>query len=158
MSSGYCDQCGQQLTTGAKFCTSCGAPRQATATPAAQTAQADPLPRPAMPVIDPSASPRQAVTRTLLAQIRAHPGTVIKNAFSFRLIFTAFLIALVPAFLGSLIAPAVGSVLFFLTFIPVWLLSAANPMVVLYCPFCGKRVKMGADSCHHCGRAVTPTA
>jgi hypothetical protein len=96
--------------------------------------------------------------RVLLAQVRTHPGAVLRNALPFRLVFAAFLIAAIPGYVGSLIAPAVGGVLFFGVFIPVWLLSAANPLVVLYCPFCGKRVKMGADSCHHCGRRVTPVA
>jgi hypothetical protein len=27
---------------------------------------------------------------------------------------------------------------------------------MLYCPHCKKRVKMGADTCHHCGREVKP--
>jgi hypothetical protein len=28
------------------------------------------------------------------------------------------------------------------------------PTTVLYCPHCRKRVKIGATSCHHCGRTV----
>lgn len=28
---------------------------------------------------------------------------------------------------------------------------------VLRCPFCRKRVKLGASACHHCGRTVSRT-
>lgn len=91
------------------------------------------------------------------AQFKAHPGTVILNAFSFRLLFGALLAAgLVGAAVGSLISEAVGGVVAVAVFVPVWLLTAANPMAVLYCPYCRKRVKGGADVCHHCGRHVTP--
>lgn len=30
--------------------------------------------------------------------------------------------------------------------------------LVLKCPYCGKRVKIGAQVCHHCGRTVTNTS
>jgi hypothetical protein len=64
------------------------------------------------------------------------------------------LIAGIIAVLGSLISPVVGTILFFVVFFPVWILGAANPENVLYCPYCRKRVKIGATSCHHCGRTV----
>ncbi len=34
------------------------------------------------------------------------------------------------------------------------LAAVFNDDNVLYCPFCKKRVKMGAQACHHCGRNV----
>lgn len=156
--TGYCDQCGAALTPGAKFCAACGAPApRADSPPRRPSAPGpdEPL-RPSLPAVAQHTTRTQFVLRTVLGQLREHPGTVLKNAFSIRLIFAALLIALIPAALGALIAPALGSVLFFLVFIPVWLLSAANPLTVLYCPYCHKRVKAGADTCHHCGRTVTP--
>jgi hypothetical protein len=98
----------------------------------------------------------QFVAQALIAQIRAHPGAVINNLFSIRLMLASLMIAIVPGVVGALIHPVVSGILFCGTFLVVWVASAANPLVVLYCPSCQKRVKMGADACHHCGRVVVP--
>lgn len=41
-------------------------------------------------------------------------------------------------------------------FIVWWLFLVLDPTHVLYCPYCRKRVKMGAATCHRCGRDVVP--
>lgn len=48
--------------------------------------------------------------------------------------------------------------------VPFWLVAgvlvvfvaaaAASGRLVLRCPACRKRVKLGATACHHCGRSV----
>lgn len=77
-----------------------------------------------------------------------------RNVGSVRALLGAFLVAAVPACLASLIAP----VLFWVVGVPMfaawmWFVQMA-PDRVLYCPWCMKRVKAGADACHHCGRSV----
>lgn len=149
----YCGQCGGEVGAADVFCRSCGARHDPDARAVEQPAT---LSAPAPPDLPSAAGESQIawVLKVCLAQLRQHPGTVLRNAFSFRLMFAAFLIAAVPGVIGSLIHPVVGSVLFFATFVVAWLLSAANPLVAMYCPHCAKRVKTGAASCHHCGRAV----
>jgi predicted amidophosphoribosyltransferase len=39
-------------------------------------------------------------------------------------------------------------------FVVLFVLIAANNIGKLKCPYCGKRVKIGAGVCHHCGRDV----
>lgn len=155
----YCDQCGAPQRPEARFCASCGTPRADQ--PHAQRHDVPLTPPLAYSPSNagahgPDDTRAQFVLRTLLTQVRRHPGQVLANAFSTRLMWTAMLVALVPGVLGALIAPVVSGVLFIGTFVVVWILSAANPLVVLHCPACRKRVKMGALSCHHCGRIVAP--
>lgn len=51
-----------------------------------------------------------------------------------------------------------GTVLAVIIFLPVFLFAlfaqVTDKSHVLYCPHCRKRVKMGADRCHHCGQMV----
>lgn len=86
--------------------------------------------------------------------ISANPGHFFQTLFSVRWGCSAMLLALIPAVIGSLITPVLGTILFFVVFVPVWIIGAANPGNVLYCPYCRKRVKVGATTCHHCGRSV----
>lgn len=77
------------------------------------------------------------------------------NIVSFRVLFGAFVIALVVAILPSMISSAFGGVVFVIVFLVVYGNAIFNPEApVLYCPHCRKRVKAGATTCHHCGKAV----
>jgi hypothetical protein len=77
------------------------------------------------------------------------------NLFSFRVWFAAFLVALIPAYLASLLWEPLGAVVFAIVGLAVIGLAASPYGAVLYCPHCRKRVKAGADRCHHCGQIVT---
>ena len=118
--------------------------RDAQKTPAAQPASSPPR--------KPSAVGQ--VVRGTGRMISANPGHFFQTLFSVRWGCSAMLLALIPAVIGSLITPVLGTVLFFVVFVPVWIIGAANPGNVLYCPYCRKRVKVGATTCHHCGRSV----
>ncbi len=76
-----------------------------------------------------------------------------ESALSFRILFLALLVAVIPAGLVALVSSPASSVVLFVVFGAVWwqLATTTNP---LYCPHCRKRVKMGASACHHCGREV----
>ena len=77
------------------------------------------------------------------------------SAFSFRVIFAAFFMAVLVAILPSMVSSAFGGVVFVLVFLAVYGMAIFNPnAAVLYCPHCRKRVKVGADTCHHCGKLV----
>jgi hypothetical protein len=73
---------------------------------------------------------------------------------SIRVWLGSFVAALIAATLLSMVSETLGVWLFW----PIWILlllaAMFNDDLVLYCPYCRKRVKMGADSCHHCGRPV----
>ena len=66
--------------------------------------------------------------------ISANPGHFFQTLFSVRWGRSAMLLALIPAVIGSLITPVLGTILFFVVFVPVWIIGAANPGNVLYCP------------------------
>lgn len=63
-----------------------------------------------------------------------------------------FSAAIVAAILGALWGPlayvAIPLGLF------TWLALVTDPTVVVRCPHCRLRAKMGATSCHHCGREI----
>jgi hypothetical protein len=80
-------------------------------------------------------------------------GEVIRRLASIRLILTALFGGLLVAIPLSLIARPLGYA-FFPVFLLLWIGTALSRDYALYCPHCRKRVKMGADICHHCGRAV----
>lgn len=77
-----------------------------------------------------------------------------QTLFSFRFLFGNLIVAAVIAILPSLLWPPLGAVVFFGAFAVLVIVGAMNPELVLYCPYCKKRVKAGASACHHCGRAV----
>jgi Flp pilus assembly protein TadB len=91
-------------------------------------------------------------------QQRARPnlaGIRWENLASWRIWIAGAVIATLPAVLAGALNPAFGFVVFF-AIIGVVLWASARPTgPVLYCPYCRKRVKMGASTCHHCGRTVT---
>jgi hypothetical protein len=73
---------------------------------------------------------------------------------SLRVIFTALICGLLVGALLSAIAKPLGVVGFFVVAGGIYILAALNPENVLYCPYCRKRVKIGATTCHHCGQRV----
>jgi hypothetical protein len=77
------------------------------------------------------------------------------NLFSFRAILGAAAFGVLVAIVPSLIWKPLGYV-FIPAFAVAWI--ASGYLVVLYCPYCRKRVKAGATVCHHCGRTVTQGA
>lgn len=77
-----------------------------------------------------------------------------ENLGSWRLWIVSAVIATLPAILVGALSSAAGFFVFFIIIgISMW--AASRPTgPVMYCPWCRKRVKMGAASCHHCGRIV----
>lgn len=73
---------------------------------------------------------------------------------SFRFLFGNFIIAAILAAVASLVSPILGTVVLIAVFGLLVVGGAMNPNLVLYCPYCKKRVKMGATTCHHCGQVV----
>ena len=61
-------------------------------------------------------------------------------------------LALIAAWIWEPLAAPVVIIVIFSVWILGVLFSNNGP---LKCPYCGKRVKIGADACHHCGRIVT---
>lgn len=67
-------------------------------------------------------------------------------------IFTA---AIIGALVGKLWAPLTVPV-FLAVFATLWLRIVWSPSVQVKCSWCGKRVKIGAAVCHHCGQPAAP--
>lgn len=81
----------------------------------------------------------------------AKPGFNLGINWSALFSIRVWLLAIVGgAILGALTTPALSVP----AFIVILALAVLNRNLVLYCPYCRKRVKMGATSCHHCGRQV----
>jgi hypothetical protein len=90
-----------------------------------------------------------------------------RTALSPRVLFWAIVFALVqtgivalplspilPGGAGQEVAGTIGLVVFLAAFFPVWLGYSVSASTVMACSYCHKRVKMGAMTCHHCGRHV----
>ncbi len=78
----------------------------------------------------------------------------LQRALSIRIIFgSLFAALLISVVLGVLWGPLVY--LFFPIFALAYGGAILNDANVLYCPYCRKRVKLGANTCHHCGRTVS---
>jgi hypothetical protein len=73
---------------------------------------------------------------------------------SFRVIGLALVGAVLVSLLLSPISEGLGTTIGVVVFFLIWAMAAANTDLVLYCPHCRKRVKIGADVCHHCGRSA----
>lgn len=97
-------------------------------------------------------SPTTSATPTVGRRV-ADIGQVIRRLASVRLVLMALFGGLLVAMPLSLIAKPLGYA-FFPVFLLLWLGTALNRDYALDCPHCRKRVKMGANVCHHCGRAV----
>lgn len=76
-----------------------------------------------------------------------------RNLFSMRVWFGAMLLGAIPGALVAQLWNPLGVVVAMLL-IAVAILASLMPDHVLYCPHCKKRVKAGADTCHHCGQNV----
>ena len=74
----------------------------------------------------------------------------------FRVIGVGLLGAVVGGFATS--GNTVGVWAGFLIFGGAAVLPLLNGRSALKCPYCRKRVKLGASVCHHCGRAVGRSA
>jgi ribosomal protein S27AE len=125
---------GHAVETTHRFCPTCG---DTLPSPVAESAAA---PQPG------SASAGRGVNWSLW-------GQRLGRLFSFRVQMACIFAAAIVGFLLSLLwGPLVWAIW------PVYALlvlaSVFNDDNVLYCPFCKKRVKMGAQACHHCGRSV----
>jgi FtsH-binding integral membrane protein len=85
---------------------------------------------------------------------RAGWGQIIANLFSLRLFYVCAASSLT---VGIVLAALIWEPLAYLAvplFFALWLGLSISPTTVAYCPYCSKRVKLGASACHHCGRAV----
>jgi tRNA(Ile2) C34 agmatinyltransferase TiaS len=66
-----------------------------------------------------------------------------------RVLFAALILASV---IGWALGMGNGGVM--AVFIVLFIVIAVANVGKLRCPYCGKRVKLGAGACHHCGREV----
>ena len=73
--------------------------------------------------------------------------------FSTRVMLTNVVLAAILGALAGMVARPLGIVVFILVF-ALATLAAATGDTVTRCPYCSKRVKIGASACHHCGREV----
>lgn len=103
----------------------------------------------AQPQHGPSAQREAPPTERQLASV----GEVVRRLLSIRLIVIALFGGVLVAVLLSLIARPLGYA-FFPVFLVLWIGTALSRDYALDCPHCRKRVKMGANVCHHCGRTV----
>jgi hypothetical protein len=76
------------------------------------------------------------------------------NLASFRILIAALVIAGIPAALAAAIWPPLGTAVLLGIFGVIYYNVLFNPRFQAYCPHCRKRVKLGADTCHHCTRSV----
>lgn len=79
----------------------------------------------------------------------------VENFFSVRIILLALVAGALMAGLAGAIWEPLGPPVGVIGWVLAYLLLAATPGNVLYCPHCRKRTKIGASVCHHCQRAVT---
>jgi hypothetical protein len=82
-------------------------------------------------------------------------GQVFENLVSLRIIITALIAAGIVGAGAEWVWEPLGVPVGLTVLVATWLLLALSPTTVLFCPFCRKRVKLGASHCHHCGRAVS---
>jgi len=103
--------------------------------------------------LPPYQAPEQ--TTTYGARPRRNWGNVIRRALSLRIFINIFAVSCFVVWLTDLFLPR--SVLIWpacIFFWVCWLGAVFNDDVLLDCPFCGKRLKIGKSTCHHCGHDV----
>jgi len=111
----------------------------------------------AQPYAASSAETKEQTATAWLAgywQNRAPWSQIIANLFSLRLFYVCAASSLT---IGAVLAVLIWEPLAYLAiplFFVLWLGLSISPTTVAYCPYCSKRVKLGASACHHCGRAV----
>lgn len=78
----------------------------------------------------------------------------LQRALSLRVLFGSLFVSLVAAVLLSLLWEPLAY-----AFIPIFGLLYASAILnednAITCPYCRKRVKLGAGTCSHCGRDVS---
>lgn len=67
--------------------------------------------------------------------------------------FRMMLFAFCAGTLFAVIWVPLGVAVFFFV-LAIEFIAEISGALTLVCPYCGKRVKMGAHACHHCGRYV----
>lgn len=135
----FCGECGTP-DSNHRFCTGCGAPAAGPRTSA-----------------DVSAGPAEQAPLTPLAASSWQVwSSRLERLFSFRTIFANALVAGVLAYLASLLWEPLGAVVFIGAFLILHVAVTFDAGLILKCPYCSKRVKARAQSCHHCGRMVSP--
>jgi hypothetical protein len=82
-------------------------------------------------------------------------GGYAARALSLRNIVGSFVAAFIVAVLVGLAWPAAIGPVLVIAFLVVYLARVLNPAQMLKCDACGKRVKMGYTTCHHCGYSRT---
>lgn len=96
---------------------------------------------------------RWALVREVAASLDA--GQVVENLFSLRVIIVSLIAGGIVGAGAEWVWQPLGVPVGLTVFVLAWLLLALSPDTVLFCPYCRKRVKLGASHCHHCGRAVS---
>lgn len=82
----------------------------------------------------------------------------IDKLFSLRVwLLCGFLAGLVSAGAGAIWSPLAGPV-FVIALVLILGGYVLSPSTAAVCPYCRKRVKLGASTCHHCGQTVTGSA
>lgn len=89
------------------------------------------------------------------AQVSGAPwGQRLQRLGSIRVGCVSLFVALGAAFVSSLVWEPLAGIVFLIVFLLMMIAAVFNDDNILYCPHCRKRVKMGANTCHHCARAV----
>lgn len=110
-----------------------------------------------------ASAPRRAGTGSAVSDAPESPewmdtarlwGRRLRKLTSWRVLGTAILVGILGGLALSYIWEPLGTWAFWPLFVTALLLAMFNDDAVLYCPHCGKRVKVGHDTCHHCGRDV----
>ena len=86
------------------------------------------------------------------AQTRWQPwGRRLARAFSLRVIFFSFVFGFAVYALASFVWSGTPLAVMWTAAAAVYVMAVTNDEQMLRCDACGKRVKLGAVRCHHCG-------
>jgi hypothetical protein len=78
----------------------------------------------------------------------------VQKLFSIRFFMACFLVAAIPSYLLGLLWEPLMKIAFWPIFVLAAILGFFNDDAVFYCPHCKKRMKVGADTCGHCGKSA----
>ena len=78
----------------------------------------------------------------------------LDKLFSFRVWALCAFLAGFPALLAREASETLFLPVFWIGFVVILVAYAWAPWTTAVCPWCRKRVKLGATTCHHCGRDV----
>ena len=82
-------------------------------------------------------------------------GGRIARALSIRVVILSLVAGVGAGVLIGLAWPAATMPVVWTVAAACYLLAIFNDAQMIRCPACRKRVKMGADTCHHCGYTAT---